>query len=105
MDEPVLLSGFSNMQLVDLHLHISPDTSTASAIEIVAIGGEKKRHLRFTGVSNLRIDEGFSGSISGMEIVDISSQQWDSVRIHVRNFEQDPGITFFAAAMENVSAT
>jgi len=105
MDEPVLLSGFSNMQLIELHLHIAQESSLDTSIDIIAVGAGKRRHLRFLGVSKLQIDQGFSGSISGMEIVDISSRQWDSARTQVRNFEQDPGITFLAAAMENVSDT
>ncbi len=105
MNNHVLLTGFSNMQLVDLHLHIDHASMMGSKIEIVAEGGGEKRHLRFAGASNLRIDEGFTGSLSGMEIVDISSRQWDLARIQVRNFERDPGITFLAATMESGTDT
>ncbi|WP_431095324.1 hypothetical protein [Polaromonas aquatica] len=105
MNDAVLLAGFSNMDLVDFHYHIDWQSWKGSYIELTAQGQGRKRHLRFSGVSNLRIDEGFNGSLSGMEIVDISDRQWDSARIEVRNFEQDPGVTFLAATMETVSDT
>ena len=105
MNEPVVLSGFSSMELVDLHYHIDWSDWKASYIELIALGQGRKRHLRFHGVSNLRIEEGFNGSLSGMEIVDISSRQWASARIEVRNFEQDPSVTFLAATMESVNDT
>lgn len=103
MSDTVLLAGFSNMDLVDFHYHIDWQSWKESCIELIAQGRGRNRHLRFSGVSNLRIDEGFNGSLSGMEIVDISDRQWDSARIEVRNFEQDPGITFLAVSMETVS--
>jgi hypothetical protein len=105
MTEAILLSGFSNMELVDLRYHIDCQSWKESYIELIARGREKKRHLRFTGVSNLRIEEGFGGALSGMEVVDISDRQWDSARIEVRNFEQDPGVTFRALTMEVVNDT
>jgi hypothetical protein len=103
MNDAVIFAGFSNMHLVDFRYHIDWQSWKDSYIELVAQGPGRNRHLRFSGVSNLQIDEGFNGSLSGMEIVDISERQWDSVRIEVRNFEQNPGITFLAASMETVS--
>jgi hypothetical protein len=105
MNDSVLLAGFSNMELVDLHLHIDWGSWKESYIELIARNGERKRHLRFGGVSNLKIDEGFAGSLSGMTVMDISNRQWDSSRIEVQNSEQDPGITFLALNMEVVSDT
>lgn len=103
MNDTLLYADFSNTNLVDFHYHIDWQSWKESYIELVALGTAGKRRLRFLGVSNLRIDEGFSGSLSGMEIVDISDHQWDSAQIEVRNFEQDPGITFLALSMEIVS--
>ncbi len=105
MSERLLLGGFSNMQLVDFHYHVDPDSWESSYIELVAEGQGKRRHLRFEAPRNLHIEEGFSGSLSGMEILDISDRQWGSTRVKVSNFEQDPGITFLAASMEIVSGT
>ncbi len=105
MSDSVLLAGFSNMDLVDFHYHIDWQSWKDSYIELVAQGQGRNRHLRFVGVSNLRIDEGFNGSLSGMEIVEISDRQWDSARIEVRNLEQDPGITFLAVSMETVGGS
>ena len=101
-NDTIILSGFSNMELVDFHYHLDWQSWKDSYIELIVQGKGEKRHLRFTGVANLRIEEGFGGNLSGMEIVDISDRQWESARIEVRNFEQDPGITFLAATMETV---
>jgi hypothetical protein len=91
------------MQLVDLHFHIDWISWKESYIELVAEAPGKRRHLKFNAPRNLRIEEGFRGNLSGMEIVDISDRQWDSTGIEVTNFEQDAGITFLAANMEIVS--
>ena len=105
MSDTLMLSGFSNMSLMDLHYHIDWKSWKGSYIELIAQGKNKRRHLRFMGVTNLRIEEGFCGSLSGMEVVDISGRQWDSAQIEIRNIENDPGLTFLAAAMEIVSET
>ncbi len=104
MSERLLLGGFSNMRLLDFHYHVDPVSWESSYIELVAEGQGKTRHLRFKAPRNLRIEEGFDGSLSGMEILDISDRQWDSARVEVANFEQDPGITFLATSMEIVCA-
>lgn len=103
--DPVILGGFRGMRLVDLHFHQDWDSWKESFIELLAVNGDKTRHMRFDGVTNLKIDEGFSGSLSGMEILDISARQWYCWRIEVRNTEQDPGITFLANRMKIISDT
>jgi hypothetical protein len=101
MSEPILLSGFSNTDLIDLRYHLDPDDFSNSHIDLVIRSRTGLcRELRFKQVSNLKIDEGFSGGLSGMIIVDISSRQWSNTRIEVQNFEQDAGITFMARYME-----
>lgn len=101
MSEPILLSGFSNTDLIDLRYQLDPENYSNSSAELT-IRNESglTRLLRFSQVSNLRIDQSFSGSLSGMIVVDISSRQWGNARIEVQNFEQDPGITFLAMKME-----
>ncbi len=101
MEEPVLLSGFSNTDLVDLIYHSNPEDYTESYIEIEARDRTgKRRRLRFEQVSNLEIEKDFSGCLSGMIIVDIKSRQWGGSRVEVQNFEQDPGVTFLAMSMD-----
>ncbi len=103
MNEPIILSGFTNSDLVDLQYHIDAEDFKNSFIEIVAqdrIGN--KRKLRFWQVSGLQIDKGFFGGLSGMIVVDIKSRQWSGSSIEVQNFEQDSGITFLANRMEIV---
>jgi len=105
VSDSIILAGFSNMDLVDFHYHIEWESWKDSFIELFAKKGEKTRHLRFNGISNLKIQEGFSGSLSGMLVVDISARQWDSALIEVQNIEQDPGITFLAHSMEIINDT
>lgn len=101
MNEPILLSGFSNTDLVDFRYQLDPENFSNSSIELIIRSREgQSRKLRFEQVSNLKIDEDFSGCLSGMIIVDISSRQWGNARIEVQNFEQDSGITFLAKSME-----
>lgn len=105
MSDSVILAGFSNTELVDFHYHIEWESWGDCFIELFAKEGEKMRHLRFNGVSNLKIEEGFCGALSGMLVMDISARQWDSSRIEVQNIEQDPGITFLAHSMDIISDT
>lgn len=101
MSEPILLPGFSNADLIDLRYHLDPDDFTNSLLDLVIRSRDGlNRELRFKQVSNLKVDEDFSGCLSGMIIVDISSRQWGNARIEVQNFEQDAGITFLAQYME-----
>jgi hypothetical protein len=103
--EPVLLGGFTNLQLVDLRYHIDWKDCRNSYLELIAEASGRRRHLRFSAPRNVHIEEGFTGTLSGMEVLDISSRQWDNTRIEVVNFEQDPGITLLAAEMEIVNDT
>ena len=105
MNDTVLMGGFSGMYLEDFQYHIDWSCWKDSYIELSAIKDDQRRHLRFNGVSNLQIEEGFSGSLSGMIVVDIADRHWDVARIEVRNFEQDPGITFLAITMEVIHDT
>ena len=59
--------------------------------------GAEQRRLRFLAPTEVQVDRGFMGQPTGLRIVDIRSRGWDRVGIEVLNFEQDPGITFFAA--------
>ncbi len=55
------------------------------------------RNLRFIAPQQLKIEEGFPMSTSGMEILELSKDQLDGVRAQVRNFEANHGsITFYA---------
>ncbi len=101
MSDPILLSGFSNTDLTDLRYHLDPENYSNNYIELaIRSRAGLIRKVRFEQVSNLKIDQEFSGSLSGMVIVDISSRQWSNARIEVQNFEQDPGVTFLAQSME-----
>jgi hypothetical protein len=101
MNEPIVLSGFSNTDLTDLRYKLDPEDYSNSCVELTLRNREGlSRHLRFDQISNLRIDSEFSGCLSGMIVIDISSRQWSNAKIEVANFEQDPGITFLAQRME-----
>ncbi|MCK5944792.1 MAG: hypothetical protein KAI24_22580 [Planctomycetes bacterium] len=68
-------------------------------IDLVFRRGDERRRLRFMDPSQVQIDQGFNGQCSGMVINDISRRGWEGVRIEVVNFEQDPGITFYASGV------
>lgn len=55
------------------------------------------RILRFSSPSKVKVDEGYNGQGSGLEILDISRRGWDRKNIMVNNFENSAGITFYAA--------
>ena len=63
------------------------------------------RRLRFAAPSCVKIDEGFYGQCSGLEIFDIRARGWADIQIQVANFEQDPGITFFAESVVDLDHT
>lgn len=100
MSDSIVMAGFGGMKLVDFHYHIECDSWRDCFIELVAKKGKNIRRLRFNGVRNLKIEEGFCGSLSGMLIMDVSARQWDSLCIEVQNIEQDPGMTFMAHSMD-----
>ena len=98
MSEPLIMGGFSNFKLLDLNYHLDQVDIENSFIELKLINPSYQlRHLKFIWPTCLCIEEGFR--LSGMEINDISSWQWGNSRVQVRNFEQDPGITFLAKEM------
>jgi hypothetical protein len=76
---------------------MSQDDFSSTYIDLDFAKNGTTKKLRFTMPVEVKIDNGFCGNISGMEIYDISSLQLDRINIEVRNFEQDPGITFKAA--------
>jgi hypothetical protein len=101
MNEPILLSGFSNVSLVDLRYHLDQEDFMLSSIELIIMNSRGKiRHLKFEQISNLTIENGFNGNVSGMVVVDIKGRQWSHSNVEVQNFEQDPGITFLAKNMK-----
>jgi hypothetical protein len=58
--------------------------------------GAESATLVFTEVQQLSIDEGYTGTESGMDILDFSSSDMEHARVRVGSFEQDPAIRFWA---------
>jgi hypothetical protein len=58
--------------------------------------------LVFSEIHQLTLDEGYTGTESGMEIVDCSSSGMENARVRVSSFEQDPAIHFWAKEVERV---
>ncbi len=100
MDEPTILAGFSNVDLVDLQYHIGEEYDDRFILLSCRSRDGKARQLRFNHPTNLKIEEGFDVCLTGMEVIDISSRQWANAKIEVINYEQDPRITFLAMSME-----
>jgi hypothetical protein len=60
--------------------------------------------LRFLTFEQLSVDEGYVGSGSGMEILDLSDHGLETARVRVQSFEQDPAIRFWARDVERVQS-
>lgn len=58
--------------------------------------------LLFTEIHQLSIDEGYTGTESGLEILDLSSSGLENTRVRVSSFEQDPSIQFWAKNVERI---
>lgn len=99
-EEPTILAGFSSFDLVDFQFHLGEAFEDQYVLLKCKSRDGKARELRFNQPSNLKIDEGFSGVLTGMAIRDISGRQWSHAKIAVINFEQDDGITFLAMSMD-----
>ena len=75
-----------------------PSPATAETyIDLTFRKGNQRRRLRFLSPTEVEVGKGFCGQCFGLAIHDIRSRGWDGLRIEVVNFEQGPGITFFAA--------
>jgi len=99
-DEPTILGGFTNCDIDHLEYHLG-DEYQESYIRLKCNNRKGlKRELVFHSPSNLEIQKDSFGSLSGMEVIDISTRQWDCAKIEVINYEQDPGMTFIAKSME-----
>ena len=73
---------------------INPINHSESYIELhLELNGIVKK-VRFDQPHDVEIEKGFVGSISGMEILDIRSDQLCGIGVEVSNFEPDEGITF-----------
>jgi hypothetical protein len=82
-----------------------PSPLTAKTfVDLTFRKGDEVRRLRFLSPSNVQVDAGFCGQCSGLAIHDIRSRGWDRITVEVRNFEQDPGITFLAASVVDLDA-
>jgi hypothetical protein len=91
-------------EIVGLAYHRDPDTWIDSYIDLVLQRGESRRHLRFLGPQDLRIDEGFPSS-AGLCILDVSRRQLDGIGVRVANFEASGGCpTFWARGVVELEA-
>lgn len=64
--------------------------------------GKESVTLVFSEIHQLTIDEGYTGTDSGMEILDCSSSGMEHARVRVSSFEQGPAIRFWAKQVERV---
>ncbi len=70
LSEKVLFADFANTDLVELKYNIDPWDSSTSSIEMVVHDRAGTfRKFKFNKVSNLTIEEGFTGYLGGTAIV------------------------------------
>ena len=79
------------------------DWQQNSSLKLTLVRDAEIVCLRFDGIQQLEIDPGFPYSNGGLQILDISHLGWDSLRVRVQGFEQDPGIRFWANSVERVA--
>ncbi len=110
--EAMGIFSFSEFRIVrDLHFYeVTIDDQTTQSIELTLDSEDRapnyRLHLRFQGVSNLRID-GFGGGetrVIGFDIVDLSDGQLENIAWEVIDFEND-AIQFYAMSAEIVSVS
>jgi hypothetical protein len=67
------------------------------SIELWFEKGNEIRKLRFLAPCQLKIENGFPNSTSGMEILDISNRGMENINVMISDFEASQGsITFYA---------
>ena len=102
------LLTFSHFSLVRTLYFRMEEAELGYVLDLV-IENEQERpplvcHLRFFGVSELRL-EGFGGTgtrIMGFDVNDISDRGWEGISVEVYDFENND-IHFFARRMEIVA--
>jgi len=103
-DHPVLAEPWT-YELVAMHWKLDPRDDRDDYLDLTLRRGAEVRKLRFVRPQNIKIDQGFHGTLNGFVILDISNRQWDNLRVEVINFEQDPGITFVASHVIDFDST
>jgi hypothetical protein len=90
---PVIEAPFS-YNLASFLWSISPVDQSQSFIELHLEKNGLVKKIRFDQPTEVEIEKGFSGCISGLEILDISSWQLCNIGVEVSNFEPLEGISF-----------
>jgi hypothetical protein len=80
------------------------DAQRDQTLELSLQKGSELVLLRFEGVSQLEIEEGFPWHSAGMQILDASSEGMEVDKVRVSSFEQNPAIKFWARSVERVVA-
>jgi hypothetical protein len=92
-------------RIVRLDYQRDPDKPCDAFLDLTFSKAESVRRLRFLRPKNLLIGEGFPDHTAGLVILDISNRQLEGLRVEVANFENSPGITFYAAEVLDLDAT
>ncbi len=101
-DHPVLAEPWK-YDIVGLEYHADPDTPKEDCLILALRREGATRRLRFTGVRNLRLEEGFPGRTGGLCITDISARGWEDCGVEVDDFENSGGgIYFYARDVEEI---
>jgi hypothetical protein len=83
--------------LVGMHWKLDPKDDRKDTLDLTLRKDGVVRRLRFLQPHNIKIDQSFHGNLGGFTILDVTSRQWDGINVEVKNYEQDPGLTFVAA--------
>lgn len=92
---PIIEAPFT-YSLASFLWNINPQNHAQSFIELHLEKNGVVKKLRFDQPVEVEIEKGFTGGISGLEILDISSFQLCNIGVEVGNFEPEEGISFKA---------
>ena len=98
-----IIKNPNEYEIIYMSYKLSHDNYEQSYIELHLEKGGVVKKLKFTQPTELEIEKGFTGNICGMEILDINDKQLENIGVQVRNFEQDPGITFLAKEVVEIN--
>lgn len=77
--------------------YVSPEDFESQFIELTLRKGNRVCKLRFNQPRALHIEAGFNPrDYLGLEILDISAEQWEGAKVEVGCFEGVPSLHFYA---------
>lgn len=91
-----ILARPHEFSIIGLSIDADPESPLGPTLDLTLKRGQEIRRLRFRGVRELTIDNGFPNS-SGLQILDVRHRQLDAIGVRVSNSEPIGGCPLFWA--------